>query len=118
MLHPYLQHSQEASLPGLYCVEALLLRKATHASMPMEALLLRKATHVPMPMEALLLRKATQAPLLTGKHSESLRSSEWSCSWMDFFDISFVVDMSDVAICFLTSMVLILIHQTAAYLFQ
>ena len=49
-------------------------------------------------LEALLLRKAAQTPMHTGKHTESLRSWERSRSRMDFFAISFMVDISKVAL--------------------
>ena len=62
--------------------------------------------------EALLLRKAAQTPMLTGKHSESLRSRERSHSWMDFFAVSFALDINDIvmhSLYLLTSLELILI---------
>ena len=45
-------------------------------------------------LEVLLLRKAGQTPMSTGKHSEFLRSRKRSRSWMDFFAVSFVVDIA------------------------
>ena len=44
-------------------------------------------------LEALLRRKAAQAPMHTRNYSGSILSCEGGCCWMDFFAVSFVVDM-------------------------
>ena len=61
-------------------------------------------------LEALLLRKAAQTPMLTGKHSESFHSWEWSLSWDGFLCCKFCC--SSIAMhsfCLLASMELTLI---------
>ena len=91
-----MQLRQEASLPGLhgsfwkvFCWGRLDRHQCLLGSSSAE----EGWTDTNAYWEAPLLRKARQTPMFTWKHSELFRSWERSHSWMDFFAVSFVVDI-------------------------